>query len=202
MVTDKTFSIRRTWILIETRIDTVLVSAGLVSRTLWVSATSNHLTSTERIALISWQTSTVCSVLGWITLGKSSTGILHQTRIDTFSFDTRLSVSALIVRLTTDGFTGYLRIAHVAWRTNTDRSVVLNKTLSSTSTVTWIFALSVDAGLTIGTVVISGTSWRVGDLNRLAPGVSLRLPAWATGTDHGSEGQTVDHGTDGGHVTW
>ena len=187
MVTDKTFSIRRTWILIETRIDTVLVSASLVRWTLWISATSNDLTTNKRIALVSWQTSTVGPVLGRITFSKSSTGVLHQTGVDTFSLNTSLPVSALAVRLTTNRITGYLRIAHVAWRTDTDWSVVLHKTLSSGSTVTRIFTLSVDTSFSIGTVVISSTTWRVGNLHWFTPGVCLRLPAWSAGADHSPE---------------
>ena len=60
--TDKALSIRRTWILIDTRIDTVLVSAGLVSGTLRVSAAADHFTAHEWISFIPGQTAAVGSV--------------------------------------------------------------------------------------------------------------------------------------------
>ena len=60
--TDKALSILRTWILIDTRIDTVLVSAGLVSGTLRVSAAADHFTAHKWISFIPGQTAAVGSV--------------------------------------------------------------------------------------------------------------------------------------------
>ena len=97
VVTDKTFSIRGTWILIYTRIDTVLVSTCLVSWTLWIGATSNYFTSNKWITLISWQTSAVSSVTCWVTFGKSSTRILDQTWVNTVSLDAGFTVSAVSI---------------------------------------------------------------------------------------------------------
>ena len=79
--------------------------------------------------------------------------------------------------------------------------MVLDEALSSSTTVTRIFTLSVDAGLSAGTVVVPGTARRVGQLHWLAAGVGVRDPALPAGADHGPEGEAVDHAADGGHVT-
>jgi len=199
--TDKALSIRRTWILIDTRIDTVLVSAGLVSWTLRVSAAADNFTAHEWISFISRQTAAVCSVEGGVALSKSATRVIDQAGVDTLSLDARLSVATLSIRLTSDGLAGYLGVAHIARGTHAGGSVVHSEALGSSAAVAGILALSVDAGLSIGTVVISGAAGRVGQLHRLAPGVCLGHPALPAAADHGPEGQTVDHRADRGHVT-
>ena len=199
--TDKTLSIRRTWILIDTRIDTVLVSACLVSWTLRVGAAANHFTSREWVSFIPWQTAAVGSVKGGVALSKSAARVIEQAGVDTFSLDAGLSVSALSIRLTSDGLTGDLGVAHISRGTDTGRPVIHCEALGSSSTVAWVLALSIDAGLAIGTVIISGTAGRVGELHRLAPGVRLRHPALSAAADHGPEGQAVDHGAHRRHVT-
>ena len=97
MNTDKALSIRRTWILIDTRIDTVLVSAGLVSGTLRVSAAADHFTAHKWISFIPGQTAAVGSVEAGIALSKSATRIIDQTGVDTLSLDTGLSVATLAI---------------------------------------------------------------------------------------------------------
>lgn len=87
----------RTWILIDTRIDTVLVSAGLVSGTLRVSAAADHFTAHEWISFIPGQTAAVGSVEGGVALGKSATRVIDQAGVDTLSLDTGLSVAALAI---------------------------------------------------------------------------------------------------------
>lgn len=192
--TDKTLSIRGTWILIETRINTVLVTTCLVSGTLRIRATTNHLTAREWISFIAGQTATVGPVTSWVAFSKPSTRVIEQTGVDTVSLDTGLSVPAVIVRLTTNGVTRDLGVANIARWTDTHWPVVLYEALSSGATVAGVLTLSVDTGLATGTVVISGTAWRVGKLHRLTSGVCLGDPALSAATDHGSEGQTVDHG--------
>ena len=202
MHTDKAFSIRRTWILIDTRIDTVLVSARLVSGTLRVSAASDQFTAHKWISFISRQTPAVGSVEGGVALSKSATRIIDQAGVDTLSLDAGLSVTTLTVRLTSYGLTANLRIANIARGTDTGGSVVHSEALGSGAAVTRVFALSVDAGLAIGTVVISGTAGGVGQLHWLTPGVCLWHPSLSAAADHGPEGQTVDHCTHRCHVTW
>ena len=71
--------------------------------------------------------------------------------------------------------------------------VVLDKALGSSPAVTGVSALSVHAGLAIGTVVVPGTAGRVGQLHWLTAGVGVRDPALPAGADHRPEGETVDH---------
>ena len=151
-------------VLVEAGINTVLAPAGLVQRTLWVTATSYDLTGGEWISFISRQTSAVGSVAGGVALGKPSTGISsrQQAGVDTFSLHTGLSVPAVVVTLTAGQLAPDLRVADVAWRTGADWVMVLDKTLGSGPTVTGVFTLSVNTGLAIGTVVIPGTAGRVG----------------------------------------
>ena len=202
MNTDQALSIRRTWILVDARIDTVLVSTGLVSWTLRVSAAADNFTAHEWISFISRQTAAVGSVEGGVALSKSATRVIDQAGVDTLSLDAGLSVSTLSIRLTSYGLTGDLGVAHIARGTDTGGSVVHSEALGSSAAVAGVLALPVDAGLTIGTVVISGTAGRVGQLHRFTPGVGLRHPALSAAADHGPEGQTVDHSAHRGHVTW
>ena len=201
MNTDQALSIRRTWILVDARIDTVFASTGLVSWTLRISAAADNFTAHEWISFISRQTAAVGSVKGGVTLSKSATRIIDQAGVDTLSLDAGLSVSTLSIRLTSYGLARYLRVADIARGTDTGGSVVHSEALGSSATVAGVLALSVDAGLAIGTVVISGTAGRVGQLHWFAPGVGLRHPAFSAAADHGPEGQTVDHCTHRGHMT-
>lgn len=140
---------------------------------------------------------------GGVTLSKPAAGISsrQQTGVDTLSLPAGFSVPAVAVTLTARQLAPDLRVANVAGRAGADRSVVLDKTLGSSAAVTRVLALSVDTGFAIGTVVISGTAWRVGQLHWLAAGVGVRDPAFPAGADHCPEGEAVDHRADGSHVT-
>ena len=193
MNTDQALSIRRTWILVDTGINTVLASTGLVSWTLRISAAADNFTAHEWISFISRQTAAVGSVKGGVALSESATRIIDQAGVDTLSLDAGLSVSTLSIRLTSNGLAGDLGVAHIAWGTDTGGSVVHSEALGSGATVTGVFALPVNAGLAIGTVVVPGTAGRVGQLHWLTAGVGVRDPALPAGADHRPEGETVDH---------
>ena len=114
MNTDQALSIRRTWILVDTGINTVLASTGLVSWTLRISAAADNFTAHEWISFISRQTAAVGSVKGGVALSESATRIIDQAGVDTLSLDAGLSVSTLSIRLTSYGLTGDLRVANDA----------------------------------------------------------------------------------------
>ena len=139
---------------------------------------------------------------GWITLGKSATWISawQEAGVDTLSLHAGLSVPAVVVALTAGQLAPDLRVADVAGRAGADRSVVLDEALSSSAAVAGVLTLSVDTGLSVRTVVISGTARRIGQLHWLAAGVGVGHPALATRADHRPEGKTVDHAADGCHV--
>ena len=202
MVVNLAESIGSARVLVEAGINAVLAPAGLVQRTLWVTATSDDLTGREWISFIARQTPAVGPVAGGITLGKPPTGISsrQQAGVDTFSLHTGLSVPAVVVALTARQLTSDLRVADVSWRAGADRVMVLDETLGSSATVTGVFTLPVNAGLAIGTVVVPGTAGRVGQLHWFTAGVGVGDPALPAGTDHRPEGETVDHRADGGQV--
>lgn len=162
MVCHQTFCVLGTRVLIETGVDAVLAPAGLVLRTLLIAAAANHLASNEGISFITWFAFAHSSVPGWVALGISSTRILDQTRVDAVSINAGLLIAALVVALATNRFTGNLRIANEAGRTDADGAMVLNETGCAGATVAWIDTLSVDTSLSIRTIVIPGTAWRVG----------------------------------------
>lgn len=168
----------------KTRIDTILAPAGSVLRTLSITATSYHFTGCEWVSLITRNAPAHCSVLGWIALCKSSTGILNKTGIDTVSIHTGLSVPAVSITLAPNGLTSNLRIAHIARGTDTHWPMVLHEAGGSRSTVTGVNALSIYTGLTMGAVIIACTAWRAGNINRSTLGVCVRNPTFPTGTDH------------------
>jgi hypothetical protein len=87
-------------------------------------------------------------------------------------------------------------------RVNIGLGVELKVTLNLNfrASVTGVLALSVDTGLAIGTVVISGAAWWVGELHWLAAGVRVRHPALPAGADHRPEGEAVDHAADSSDV--
>ena len=198
MVVNLAESAGSTGVLVQTGINAVLAPAGLVQRTLGVTATSDDLTGREWVSFIARQTPAVGSVAGGVTLGKPATGIStrQEAGVDTFSLHTGFSVSAVVVTLTAGQLAPDLWVADVSWRTGADWVMVLDKTLGSGPTVTGVFTLSVNTGLAIGTVVISGTAWRVGQLHWFTAGVGVWDPAFSAGTDHRSEGETVDHSAD------
>jgi len=176
---DKAFSIFGTWILVEARIYTVLASACLVQGTFRILSTSDNFTSYKWISFIAGDTPTHCFVAGWVAFGKSTTGVLHQARVDTVAINTHISISAVVVALTADWLAGNLRVSDISWRTNTDWTVVFHETLCSRSTITRVKALSVDTSLSIWTIVISCTTWFIWQFYRFTLRVCVRHPSFS-----------------------
>ncbi|MAD25761.1 MAG: hypothetical protein CMO44_16500 [Verrucomicrobiales bacterium] len=200
VVSHQTFSILGAWVLVETGVDTVLASAGLVLRTLLVTAAANHLTSNEGVSLIAWYALTHGSVPGWVALSISSTRILDETRVDTVSIHAGLLVTALVVALAANRFTGNLRIANETGRTHTDGAVVLYEAGGTGPTVAWVDTLSVDACSSVGAVIIPCTARRVGQINWLTFCLGIWHPAFPAGADHSSEGQAVHNSANGSDI--
>ena len=197
VVSDKTVCIFSTWILVETRINTILISAGFVLRTLGVSATADDFTGNKRIPLVAGDTLTVGLVAGGVALGEPAARVLHQARVHALPVEAGLSVPAVVVALATNRLAGNQRISDVARRTGTNRSVGLYEALGIGPTITGVHALAVDAGLAVGTVVVPGAARRVRDLYGSAAGVGVGHPALATRANHCSKGQTIDYSTYG-----
>jgi hypothetical protein len=191
VVSHQTFSILGTWVLVETGVDTVLAPAGLVLRTLLVAAAANHLTSNEGVSLIAWFALAHSPVPRRIALSISSARILDKTWVDTVSIHTGLLVTALVVALAANGFTGNLRITNETGRTHADGAVVLYEAGGTGATVARIDTLSVDTCSSVGAVVIPCTARGVGQINRLTFCLGIWYPAFPAGADHSSEGQTV-----------
>jgi len=200
VVSHQTFRILGTRVLIETGVDAVLAPAGLVLRTLLVAAAANHFTSNEGISFIAWFALAHSSVTGWVALSISSARILDKTRVDTVSINTRLLVTALVVALAANRFTGNLRITNETGGTHTDGAVVFYEAGSTRATVTRVDTLSVDTCCSVGAVIISCTARRVGQINWLTFCLGIWHPAFPAGADHGSEGQTVHNSANGSDI--
>ncbi len=197
VICHEAISIAGARVLIQAGIDTILAAAGTVVRTFGIRSAADDFTGYKWITLIAWYTTAVGLVAGWIAFSKSAARVINQTGIDTFSVDTSFSVTALIIALASNGFTGNQWIADVSRWAGTHWSVVLDKTLGICAAITRIHTLSVDAGFAIGTIVISGASRWIWQLYRYTAGVGVRHPALATSTDHCTEWQAVDNGTNG-----
>ena len=87
---------------------------------------------------------------------------MDKTRVDTVSIHAGLLVTALVVALAANRFTGNLRIADETWRTDADGAVVLYEAGGTGATVAWIDTLSVDTCRSVGAVVIPCTARGVG----------------------------------------
>lgn len=114
-------------VLVQTRVDTVLVPASFVLWTLGVTPAADDLTCNERIAFIARNTSAHGPVLGGITLGKSAAGILYQTRVHAVAVNAGFLVSTFSITLATDRLASNLGITNETWRTHADRSMVLDE---------------------------------------------------------------------------
>ena len=155
-------SIGSTGVLIETGVDTVLVPTGLILRALSIPTAADNFTGSEWIALIARDALTVGLVSGRVALGKPTTWVLHQTGVHTLTANTGLSIPAVVVRLAADGLAGDERISNIAGGTGAHWTMVLDKALGTGATVARVHALSVDAGLAVGAVVVSSTARRIG----------------------------------------
>ena len=188
VVSHQTFSILGTRVLVETWVDTVLAPASLVLRTLLVAAAANHLASNEGVSFIAWFALAHSSVPGWVALSISSTRILDETRVDTVSIHAGLLVTALVVALAANRFTGNLRIANETGRTHANGAMVLYEAGGTGATVARIDTLSVDTCRSVGTVVVPCTARGVGQINWLTLCLGIWHPAFPAGADHSSEG--------------
>lgn len=166
-------------------------------RALRIAATSNDLTGNKRVTFIARYTLAVSPVSGRVAFREPSTGVFNKTWVDTFSVEAHLSVPTLIVVLASNRLTGNERVSNVSRRTSADRPVVLDKTLSIGSTITWILTLSIDAGFSLRAVIVSSTARRIGQFNWNTGGVCGRHPTFPTGADHCSKGETINYSTYG-----
>ena len=196
----QTLGIGSTGILVQTGIDTVLGTAGAVTGALRVHPAPNHLARHKWVALVAGNTTAVGAVLGGIAFGEAAAGVGDQAGVDTVPVHAGLAVPALAVSLAAHRLARHLGVSHVAGRADADGSVVVNEALGALAAVTRILALSVNAGLAAGAVIVPGAAGRVRQLDRLAARVAVRHPAGSAGTDHGAEGKAVDHGASGGHI--
>jgi len=197
VISHEAISIAGARVLIQAGIDTILAAAGTVVWTFRIRSAANNFAGNKWIAFIAWYTAAVGLVARWVAFSKSTARIVNKTGVNTFSVDTSFPVSALIIALASNGFTGNQWIADVSRWAGTHWSVVLDKTLGICATIARIHTLSVDTGFAVGTIVISGASRWIWELYRYTAGVGIRHPALATSTDHCTERQAVDNGTNG-----
>jgi len=190
-------SIGSTGVFIEAGVNTVLVPTGLILRALCISTAADNFTGSEWIALVARDALAVGLVSGRVALGKPATGVLHQAGVHTLTANTGLSIPAVVVRLAANGLTRDERVSNIARRTGAHWTMVLDKALGTGATVAGVHALSVDAGLAVGAVVVSCTARRIRQVHRDTTGVRVRYPALSTRADHGSKWQTVDNSTYG-----
>ena len=98
-------------------------------------------------------------------------------------------------------YTGDLRITNSSFGTSTDWSMALEETFCTLTTITRIFANSVDTSFIAGTLIVSDTTRRIVKYNWYAASVRVGHPAFSTRANHGSEGYGVNHRTDCSCVT-
>lgn len=141
------------------------------------------------------------SVLPGEALGKLATGVFHKTGRDAITIHTGVLIPTLCVTLAAHRLTGYLRVTHVARRTDTDGMMFLDEAGRSRATVTGVHTLSVNARVVSRTVIVPGTARWIGQGHGLTGGISVGHPALPTRTDHSSEGKTVDYSADCCYIT-
>lgn len=158
------------------RIDTLLLQAGPVVRTLSVKVTLDSATLHKRIALQPRQTATRRSMLVSEALRVQRTWILQRARVQALAVVALLVVGTLAVRLATQLEASKLRVSRVARLAAAHRVVVLHVAIGVLAAVARIGADLVDAGLTGGAVRVGATLGQVGNRwrkrKRLAYGIS------------------------------
>jgi hypothetical protein len=77
VVGHQTVSIACTWVLIQTRVDTILVATGTVIWAFRVRPTANDFTGNKWIPFIARYTAAVGLVPGRVAFSKPATGIIH-----------------------------------------------------------------------------------------------------------------------------
>ena len=200
MLADETIRIGSARISHLAGIDTVPISACFVQRTVSIGAATNRNATHE------WVTfeALIASAIGLVSLGVAnsvcSAGIINEARIDTRSIHASFFVCTFRVRLATRRNAGNLRITNGAFWASTNWPVVRKEAFGPASTITRVFANSVDTGLVTGTFVISDTSWRIVQWNGYTTSVSVWHPAFSARTNHGSEGDSVHNRTDSCNV--
>lgn len=88
-----------------------------------------------------------------------------------------------------------LGITNGSFGASANWSVIRKETFCACSTITRIFANSIDASFVTGTFVISYTSWRIVKFNWFTTSVGVWCPAFSARANHGSEGDGVHHRT-------
>lgn len=183
--------------LLEARVQTLAVVAGLLQRALTVAATADGRAAGVGIALESVLAAAVGAVALRVALGVAAARIFNEARIQAVARTvTGLAVQAFRVATEANRDTFNKRVSNSSLRTSADRLVLGKETLSSRSTIARILAQTVNASLIGSTVVVSHATRRVLQLHWHTRAVSVGNPPSTARADHGPEGHGVDNLTD------
>ena len=93
-------------------------------------------------------------MVGRITLGVGSTGIIQEAGVDTCSVNTGFFVQTFSIRLASNGQTFNLRVSDRAVRTPTNGFVPGHKAFRVVATVARIHADAIDTSLVAGALIV------------------------------------------------
>lgn len=193
MILWTTLGTRSTHITVDTRIDALLVLAGLVRGAVVVAAAADDAATLVRIATVATQAAALGSAGLDVALGIGSTWVIDQARIDAVAVDAGLTRVAFTIDATSNRTAGGIWITLESILATADGTMLLHLADGIVATVAWITALSVHTRLLITAVQITFASrWALEhQLTALAAGVGhLRF---GTLTDHGAYRYAVQH---------
>lgn len=188
-----TLGTRGTHIVVDTRIDALLVLAGLVRGAVVVAAAANDAATLVGIATVSAQATALGTTGLDVALGVGTTRIVDQAGIDAVAIDAGLARVTFTIDTTANGTAGDIGVTLESILATADGAMLLHLADGIGATVAWVAALSVHTRLLVTAVQITLASRRAlqHQLTTLATGIGhLRL---GTLTDHGANGHTVQH---------
>jgi hypothetical protein len=147
VIARKANGILGTWRTQCTRIDATVFNAGAIQWTLAIVVTFDSLTTHQRIALKTWQTTAGGAMVVAIALGIQGAWIFQGARVQALAVATHFVVGTLTVGLASQFDAAVLRVARIAWFAAADGVMVLDETFGIFSTVARIDTPLVEAGL-------------------------------------------------------
>lgn len=149
MILSSAFGSGRASALVDTRIHTLFIQTELVGRTIIIGLTTDNATSLISITTEATLTSAHGLIRFDITFSINSARIINQTWTDTISINTCLIAITFAIHSASDCSARSVGITLKTVLARTDGTMVSYLTHSVSSTVAWVAALSVNAGLLV-----------------------------------------------------
>lgn len=193
VVLSETFGTWRARVVIQARIDALLVDATLIRWTVVVAETSDDSAHVTRVSSVSAQALAFGDVVANETFGVDTAGVVDQARRHAVGVNASLVRFALRIASAANSSARDVGISFVAFATRTDRTMTFDSTFGVCSAVARVSALVVDASLDFSALAVSCASDLGQRHDYLAFSVVIRHHRLGTRADHCSYWQRVQN---------